>query len=324
MTYERLPLAASTRRDTDVLYVFLHIPRTAGTTFVRHLTYNFPRDALLGVFQTPRNRLPRKRDIEALISGMAPSRLDKIKVIYGHNVYYAIHELFNKPAHYFTVLRHPIGRAISNYNYFLANYGFLLAGDKEKRFPRDSRELTFNRWLEVYPKNLQVRAVLNYRADDMPGSKSKLGLNEKHLEDAKWILDQFYFVSFTEVFDEDSLFLYSKLKINRFLKARQNVSGRSRVDVNDQIVEAIQSSSALDMKLYGYGREIDFAFKKDHPEFFEIVERMRNNRRFVVPVRPWIFDHVVSRLGMKRAVHIHETLGPIVESVRGWIRGGNR
>lgn len=100
-TYGQMSLSALGRKD--VLYFFVHVQKTAGTSFLQRAVYpNFaPEEICSGV----RIRTFRK--------ALKPSH----RFAHGH-VAYGLHWLTRRPVVYLTFLRHPVDRAISHY-YFI-------------------------------------------------------------------------------------------------------------------------------------------------------------------------------------------------------------
>ena len=88
--------------------IFLHIPRTGGTTF---------RD-ILERFYHSENVIEIKKFIESeeTISTYTKDEQSKIKLIKGH-LNFGIHELINGDCKYITFLRDPIKRIVSTFKY---------------------------------------------------------------------------------------------------------------------------------------------------------------------------------------------------------------
>ena len=91
--------------------IFLHIPRTGGTTF---------RD-ILERFYHSENVIEIKKFIESeeTIRTYTKDEQSKIKLIKGH-LNFGIHELINGDCKYITFLRDPVKRA---YSHFIGNNG---------------------------------------------------------------------------------------------------------------------------------------------------------------------------------------------------------
>jgi hypothetical protein len=94
--------------------IFLHVPKSAGTTLNRLIEWEYPLFEMYSVdpvlFRWSRARLFR----------LPKQRLKKFRVFKGH-MPFGLHEMLPQPATYITVLREPVDRVISAY-YFMSNY----------------------------------------------------------------------------------------------------------------------------------------------------------------------------------------------------------
>lgn len=99
------------RRQIDPVYVFLHIPKTAGTSLVQMMKQQLPPGEYLDLYGVNRTTDVLVRDLAAL----SPERKAKIRFAAGHQVWYGIHEALGRPARYITFLRSPVARVLSCY-----------------------------------------------------------------------------------------------------------------------------------------------------------------------------------------------------------------
>src|SRR5947208_15108040 len=89
--------------------IFLHLPRTAGTTFVRILERQYGADAVLDLYDSALGE-----EVAAL------TELEQVCVITGH-FYFGIHTDLSGPCHYVTFLRDPVKRELCH-NLFLGRH----------------------------------------------------------------------------------------------------------------------------------------------------------------------------------------------------------
>ena len=94
--------------------IFLHVPKTAGTTLNRLIEWEYPLFQMYSVdpvfFTWSASHLRR----------LPPRRLKKTRMFKGHMLF-GLHEILPQPATYITVLRDPIDRVMSAF-YFVRSY----------------------------------------------------------------------------------------------------------------------------------------------------------------------------------------------------------
>jgi hypothetical protein len=117
--------------DKDYLYIFLHIPKTAGSTFSFHIQKNLKEnERLLLTYdllcinsrRPPMDAQVYRNKAWEYMSKISREEKRNIKVIYGHIVPYGIHKLFDRPARYITIFRDPVKRVKSIYKYKVGLY----------------------------------------------------------------------------------------------------------------------------------------------------------------------------------------------------------
>lgn len=225
---------------TKDCYFFLHIPKTAGTSF---------RAMLNDIFK-PWEILPNTTDI-AGNGGLYPmiykllrrkrfNELTKIKIMLGHYPYRPKTYFENAPV-VLTFLRDPFKRAVSRLFHMKIN---------DSRFKDQS--LT-----EIYEQNpidfinLQVHYISGYT-----GHINQLGNDQ--LEIAKQNLKSFAFCGITSRFEESVELLENtfnwKFKEQSLTK---NVNKKYSIDeVPSELIEKIKAVNQLDQKLYEFGLEL--------------------------------------------------------------------
>ncbi|MDD5044125.1 MAG: sulfotransferase family 2 domain-containing protein [Candidatus Omnitrophica bacterium] len=269
--------------DKDYLYIFLHVPKCAGSTFVRQVRNNFNFKETLNLYPNQAISHPVRgyeyfkelKDIQGYLELLDDSIKNKIKVIYGHIVYYGIHEYFNKACRYITFLRNPIERTLSDYNmglhlFDLYKRGVINSVQKitlcRRYLDSSGKMIPFEEWInsKVIGANHLVRFFIRRKFFQ---EEPQADISRPHLEEAKEVLDKFYFVGITEYYDTDVAFLYSKLGIRRFY-GNENVAKKYYLPKDDsKIRNLILANSYLDMELYDYAVKLNREFKKQK-EFY--------------------------------------------------------
>jgi hypothetical protein len=93
--------------DAQVLIIFLHVPRTAGTTLRQILERQYAPGSILHLYES---------DFGEELASIPPSQPDSPRVVMGH-FYFGAHAFVPKPSSYITLLRDPVERVISHYYY---------------------------------------------------------------------------------------------------------------------------------------------------------------------------------------------------------------
>ncbi|MBI3154317.1 MAG: sulfotransferase family 2 domain-containing protein [Burkholderiales bacterium] len=258
------------KTTNDAIYIFLHIPKSAGTTFRHHIEHNFAPEEIVALYRADDARL-RREDVFARLQSLPDEQRRRLRVIYGHEVYHGIHELFDRPCRYVTFLRDPIDKTISFYNYRMQQ-GIRKGTIDPAALPR------FEDWLEA------SRGM----HDGMLGDLVKYGfadgpdVSEPAL---RAVLQKFYFVGTTENFDEDAMFLYHELGIRRFFRD-QNRSERFLTPAEvERVAPLIAEKTPLDRKLYDFAVAWNRDFRQRHAGFAAAVAKTKLKRALAMKVQ---------------------------------------
>lgn len=239
--------AQYTLQSQDAVY-FPHIPKTAGMTFRTILEDQFHCDDICPA------------TLNAQFAKLSPEQINQFRLFRGHLSYIDIPRLVTeKRLLNVTVLREPIARVISHYDYI-------------RRTPGDPHhQSVMAMTLEEFAQKLSVGRIGKNVQVYYIAKLAKYELNrmspQEILDLAKHSLDQFAFVGLLERF-QDSLFLLSYIfGWKPILNSRkENVSGSSKAKLCDTLPEstlaAIRENTLLDQELYTYAQEI-FATRFD-------------------------------------------------------------
>jgi hypothetical protein len=218
------------------MIVFLHIPKTAGTSFRFILENNFgisychTNQASSHDHTGHSNRKPFKQaDFD-----FARIFFPVLKSIAGHNLVDPLGLTLPNPFHV-TFLREPVARVLSQFQ------ERTLTNRKQGRPTMDFAEaLRTDGELE----NLHV----------------KLMAGERNLDKAKFFLEKCSFVGFTEKFDL-SLFVLARLypgKLNLQYQKRRIAADntiKKSIENNPQLMELAREHNQLDIKLYEFAKD---------------------------------------------------------------------
>ncbi len=271
-------------KKKNIVWVFIHLHKTGGTTFNVHLAKEL------------RNRLlhlgPRKNQLE--FNKLSRKEKQKIRAIVGHQVYYGIHKIIpNKNYRYITFLRDPAERLVSQYNHYIS------AESSEK-------EIFFEEWYANYPKNEMTRFfskrfkprklikfsgssrdVLKYIHTASSWKRFVQALKtiqtnifeKRKIKTAKKLLNNCWFVGITENLDDDLRFICNHIGISTnwknmrvadkkeswkedFILGNSKPSQR-KFTLNEKIRQRIYEENPLDIEIYNYAKKLNKRLKNE-------------------------------------------------------------
>ena len=246
----------------EILWVFLHPPRTGGNTIIETLLKKFPREE---IFMASLVRY----DLDNV-----KFNPDKVRFMLGHATYYGIHKLVpDRKPRYFLILRDPAERIISHYN---------------AKMQKEAKKIPFDQWYKNQIKN-EIVHVLDLKFKGSPSTRihtpkifmpivkrlnyktfyfiqsvifNILGLNKpnregdtKKLENAKKLLDLCWFVAITEKSKADFKFLLESMGVKNPKWVDDGVS-KKIVKYDENLKQKIYKENLLDVELYKYALKV--------------------------------------------------------------------
>lgn len=220
------------------MLLFLHIPRTAGSTLLRLLDRQYGSDAVLEVYDA--RTADEVADLQAERSG--PTR-----VIAGH-FYFGLHRGLSAPCRYITFLRDPVERVVSHYRF--------VRGQPEHYLHAAAAAMTLPEYVEscgaMEPNNDQTRLLAGEAMLPSDGTSS-----EAMLPVAKQNLESHAAVGLTEAFDASVMLMGRLFGWSRPFYVRENRSGRGSGDgASAEVRELIRAYNALDVQLYRHACDL--------------------------------------------------------------------
>ncbi|MEX2457745.1 MAG: sulfotransferase family 2 domain-containing protein [Actinomycetota bacterium] len=279
----------------DRAVVFLHVPKTAGSTLRQVLRRRFAPGEVWapdvpggGAGERPYLRYlrgeagrtglepgnPNDRYLRTLAE-LPPDRVREMRLLLGH-FWFGIHEALPIPSTYVTMLRDPVSRVLSLYAHRRAHHGI----DRSLE-----HYLTERRDWEI--DNGQTRRLAgrghggDVRFD--PATDAMLDLAKRHLRDAVSV------VGVTERFDDFVAMLGEEFGWRRLTYVSRNVS-RERLrepDLSEDVLRTIRAHNELDVELYRHatGLIAERAASLD-PPLEDRVRAIRRRSAVVRKVRP--------------------------------------
>ena len=225
--------------------IFLHIPKTAGTTLMSILDRQYPAESIYSFGADAHASV-------AQFKAMDDESRAKIQLLRGHMAY-GLHEFLPAPAVYFTVLRDPVARVISTYNFILRTPAHYLY-EAVTRQNLSLHGLLASK-LPLMMNDGQVRLISGVWGEPAFGE-----VTEAMLEKAKKNLaESFAVAGITEQFDQTLCLLKENLKWQQAITyQRLNVSqqGLQASKLPAATVDLIQHANRQDLALYAYARNL--------------------------------------------------------------------
>ncbi len=220
--------------DTGV--IFLHLPKTAGSTINAILARQYPRRQRYVINPV------RAGHSEDRFRKLPEDRRARVRLLRGHFMY-GMHRWMPRQCVYFTFLRSPVARAMSVYRYISQNpvhpRHALGKGLSPEEFLADDR---------LHPANVQTRAIAGPRVAD-----------EDLLDTAKANLDAHFAVAgLAERFDESLLLLQDALGWKDIRYRPRNTSrkapdgARAPTGPSAEVKALVARRETLDVELYDW------------------------------------------------------------------------
>jgi len=264
------------------ILIHLHIPKTGGTSLnsmVQHAFANTEISDTMFIGSEHYNglglapyELCRQR-----FASYAADDLQRIRYVTGH-LPMGLHRAFDRTAKYFTVIRHPVDRVISDF--------FFRIQDNEP-YVKDGELLRFEEYVEsrydVYLRDYQVRVISG--CPELEGTRPQLGMQtpgpaveRRHLEEAKRNIERhFLAVAPLEKMTELALLIrriygWPMRRLLTEYKARTKQRPRMN-EVSPRVIAMIEDCNSHDLELYEWvGKRFAAQSRLFEPELSKDVQ----------------------------------------------------
>jgi hypothetical protein len=236
----KLPVRRMKLESPNPLVIFMHLPKTAGSTLSRIMGRQYPAAGVLRLYDSGTG-------VE--LGSLSKDRLDALRVVVGHFCFGA-HQFVSRPCAYVTVLREPVDRVISHY--------YFVRSEPTHYLFEAAQQLSLGEYVRhcnlAEPNNDQTRLLCGEYEGSIPAScdQAMLELAQRHLR------DHFAGVGLTEEFDRTLVLMKRILGWGYPFYVRQNV-GRQRPPreaLDRDTLRIIQEYNRLDGELYRYGQAL--------------------------------------------------------------------
>lgn len=224
--------------EKDTMLCFVHIPKTAGTTLVSIINNQYEQQKII--------RLHSKK-AKAEFETFSSEYKNSCSAVMGY-IPYGIHKEFRTKYAYITLLRDPVKRAVSHYNYVISRPSHYLYKRVKGLSLLEYCSLGLGEL-----DNRQLRYVAGFT--DIPRGKC----TSEMLEIAKNCLKNNYITfGLTERFDESILLFRKTFKWHTPFYHKKNITKNSPhpSPLTPDIVSLIKEQNLFEIELYNYAKEL--------------------------------------------------------------------
>jgi hypothetical protein len=242
--------------------IFLHVPKTAGTTLNRLIECEYPLFQMYSVdpvfFRWSASHLWQ----------LPPKRLKRTRVFKGHMLF-GLHQILPQPATYITVLRDPIDRVISAF-YFMRSY---------KLHPL-YWTLRRERWtLEDFVRRSRRD---NAQCKILAGAEYDAPCTDEIFERAKQnLLRHFSVIGLSERFEESLALMKLRFgwKLRRYASFNVTRARPGKHDLSKATLDLMLEQNSFDVGLYAFATKLfEDAVEKNAGEVNQILRELEGAR----------------------------------------------
>jgi hypothetical protein len=233
----------------DQLFVFIHLPKCAGTSLLRTLSMVGHKHCCTVAEN------PTKTEVLADLQRQMTERQiqpDQLHLIMGRDTFHGIHRVGSKQPFYFTFLRDPVDRYISQYRFYVdcikdpSHKGFAMA---RERIVTEGRLLSLAEYTDLKRGSNLITKVLANANTDESGTDRFWSIKEKEArEPALELIDKLSFIGFVDSYSEDVRTICQCVgivpKVNRV-----NASA-ARVKIDEELRQKIERLNWLDREIF--------------------------------------------------------------------------
>ena len=271
----------------DEAVIFLHVPKTAGTTLNRLIEWEYPLFEIYSV-----DPVFFRWSVSHLWQ-LPARRLEKTRIFKGHMLF-GLHKILPQPATYITVLREPVDRVISAF-YFMRSYVLHPFYWKLRR-----ENWTLEDFVRRSPReNVQSKIVA--------GADYYSPCTDEIVEQAKENLFRYFsVVGLSERFEESLALMKLRFgwKLERYSSFNVTRARPKKRDLPQSTLDLIVEKNSFDIALYEYAtRLFQDAVNKNAREVTSIARELEAARaRTQDPVSSALFSiRAAGRKAISRA-----------------------
>jgi len=257
----------------DKAIIFLHIPKTAGTTLNRIIEWQYHPAAIFTI--DPH----RFRATAARFETFSKERRRRFRAVRGH-LFYGIHDYLPQGATYITMLREPVSRLLSSY-YFILRRPLHPLHAKLKGEGLGVEELIR---LTPHRQNLQCRSIA--------GVGDVGTCDESTLETAKQNLRRsFSVIGLSERFEDSLLLMMAEFGWRVPFYGNRKVA-KARPKSDPRLAELIRQHNPFDVQLYEFGKQLFEAALAINRDTVEQLRPVLRSRAQLAPLQETFYSAV--------------------------------
>lgn len=261
--------------------IFLHIPKTAGSTFHMILNKRYDKSHIKNLFGSRMS----EPEINTFINEPLKNK-DNIQLLKGH-MPFGMHNYLPGNSHYISVLRDPVERVISQYYYI----------KKNTYNPLHNQVVKEGMTISEFVKSGIAIGMNNGQCRFLHGDIEDYGFNECDntlLDKVKdHINKHFIWLGITERFDESVLVLSNLLDWDTppyYIRENVSKSKKNRNELSEEEISLIKSYNTLDLKLYSYANDLLDGQIKNIEHFHESFEKYIHKNNAIQQRWGWLPD----------------------------------
>lgn len=244
------------RADGETL-LFLHLPKSGGTTLRHVLERQFPPEKSLSAYPTPESHAATRAGrlvLPPALAELTPEQRSRFDLVSGH-FSYGIHEAFARSCRYLTFVRRPVDRVVSLYYHARAHADHVMHPLIHDEGLSLAELLETGRNALEYD-DAQVRALAGYHLEEEfrraveADEEAVLKRAIRHLE------THFDVVGVMDAYDTSLLLAAERYGWRDVCYEVRNVTARPsrRPEDDPEVRRLIRSHNRLDERLYDYAR----------------------------------------------------------------------
>ncbi len=241
--------------------IFLHLPKTAGTTFNFIIERNFSRDRIIEI---PFEYYDDWKYMEKVCQGLVGEN----HLIRGHMLF-GIHQFLSSEYKYLVFFRDPVDRFISQYYYMLRHPSHYLHDHASKL----SLEEFIDSSISTTMFNSQTKLLAGWNGvecDEEVLEKALINLHHKHL-----------LIGLTGEFDQSLVVMrhsFPDFKDVRYISKNINPD-KDGLRVAQSTIEKIKARNHYDIKIYRQAQELFAAQMESIEEVDRQIHQLRSENR---------------------------------------------